>query len=51
MRLRLITERDPELVPYVCSYHMIKLAIGCGLSRDYLSGELFVGVEIIKYVT
>jgi len=24
VRLRLITERDPELVPHVCSYHMIK---------------------------
>jgi len=24
VRLRLITERDRELVPHVCSYHMIK---------------------------
>ena len=50
VRLRLIPERDRELVPHVCSYHMIKqwLSIGWGLSRDYLSGKLFVGVEIIK---
>ena len=38
VRLRLITEGDRELVPHVCSYHMIKYwhSIGSGLSRDYL---------------
>jgi len=27
------------------------MTFDCGLSRDYLSGKLFVGVEIIKCVT
>ena len=32
---------DRELIPHVCSYRMIKQwrSIGCGLSRDYISGE------------
>jgi len=44
VRLRLITG---NLLPHLCTYQMIKyrLFIGCGISRDYLSGKPFVGLR------